>query len=230
MERFFFVFCLFINNILIFTMLSIYLKNVEIKNKLLDEKIDLLIHETNIKVIEIKTLEDKIDTLLSSNSLIEKKFNFIPMEYLNMAYDVIQPITPYIPYIISFTICYWSFYHLADTISTIDNNASILLHQQYHLLIEQPLNYVSEAIYMRTVFPVGMFILRTFYGYKSTVRNNPLPEFSDLYPPDLYPHLYPISPEPDAASSNTLMNITELVINNLYACTESILNFLYSLW
>jgi hypothetical protein len=224
MERFFFILCLFINNILIFTLLSIYLKKLEIKNQLLDEKIDFLIHETNTKVLEIKTLEDKIDTLLSSNSLIEKKFNFIPMEYLNLVFDRIQPITPYIPYMICLFVGYWSFYHLADAVSKIDNDAAILLHQQYTLLIEQPLNYVSDTIYFNTMYHVDMFILRVFFGDEPIVLN-PVP---DLYPRELYPHLYP--PETEAASNNTLTNITELVISNLYACTESILNFLYSLW
>jgi hypothetical protein len=157
---------------------------------------------------------DKILVILFINNFIVL---FMFIEYLNIAFDRIQPITPYIIFL---TFGYWSFYYLADAISRIDNDSAILLHQQYNLLIEQPLNYVYDTIYFNTIYPLDLFILRVFYGYEPTVLNTV---------PVLYPHLYPISPETEAVSSNTLTNITELVINNLYACTESILNFLYSL-
>lgn len=139
-------------------------------------------------------------------------------EYLNIAF-AIQLITSYIPYIILLTFGYCSFYYLAEAIFRIDNGSAILLHQQYNLVIEQPLNYVYDTIYFNTIYPLDLFILRVFYD-EPTVLNTVS---------ELYPHLYPRSPETETVSSNTLTTITELVINNLYVWIESILNFLYSL-
>jgi hypothetical protein len=237
-----FLVILFINNFIVLFMFSEYLKILESKNNLLEEKIDFfitttnnqitsLINSTNTKVLEIKILEDKIDTLVSSTSVIEKKINFIPAEYLNIAYDLIQPITPYIvPTIV--LVC--SYMYLTNVFSLMHQQFGTLLNQHYNLLIDAPVNYVVNTVYDYTIFhPTVISTVSAAFGLSSIPVNNISSVATEaLATAALTNGVSSSIPNIiiDTANSNALAAITEAVVNNPIIHTENVQNFLNSFY
>lgn len=233
---------LFINNFIVLFMFSEYLKTLESKNNLLEEKIDFfitstnnqitsLINNTNTKALEIKILEDKIDTLMSSTSVIEKKINVIPVEYLNIAHDFIQPI---IPYIFPTIILVGSYIYLTNVFSLMHQQFGTLLNQHYNLLIDAPVNYVVNTVYDYTIFhPTVVSTVSAAFGLSSIPVNSISSKATEaLTTAALTNGVSSSIPNIiiDTANSNALAAITEAVVNTPAVYTEGVQTFLNNLF
>lgn len=229
---------LFINNFIVLFMFSEYLKTLESKNNLLEEKIDFfitstnnqitsLINNPNNKALEIKILEDKIDTLMSSTSVIEKKINVIPSEYLNIAHDLIQPI---IPYIFPTIILVGSYIYLTSVFSLMQQQFGPLLNQHYNLLIDAPVNYVVNTVYDYTIFhPIVISTVSAAFGLSSIPVNSISSVATEaLATAALTNGVSSSIPNIiiDTANSNALAAITEAVVNTPVVYTDSVQTFL----